>query len=51
MGKKNKEKIISTLQEKLDITGEDANNIYNTSLDIINTNLKEKIKHPFKDLD
>lgn len=50
-GKKNKDKIISSIEEKLNISDEQANEIYNIAMNIIATNIKEKIKHPFKSQD
>ena len=46
--KKNKEKIIKDFMEQLSINIEEANNIYETSIDIITNAIKNKIKHPFK---
>lgn len=51
IGKKNKEKTINLFMEKLNVSEEEADNLFNTSCDIIKDNLLEKIKHPFKDLD
>jgi len=46
--KKNKDKIINDFIEQLNIDKEKAENIYETSLNIITTAIKNKIKHPFK---
>lgn len=51
IGKKSKEKIIVELKEKLKITEEESNEIYNVAMNIIKKGLKEKLKHPFKSLD
>ncbi len=51
IGKKGKEQIICDLMEKLKFDKEKANNIYNICMEIIGKGLKEKIIHPFKDLD
>lgn len=48
IGKKNKQKIIASLIEKLNIDEEKANEIYNIASSIIATSIKDKIKHPFK---
>ena len=48
IGKKNKEKTINLLIEKLNINEEKANEIYNIASSIIATSIKDKIKHPFK---
>lgn len=50
-GKKNKDKIVSDLQIELNIEKEKAENIYETSMDIISSTLKDKLKHPFKSQD
>lgn len=44
----NKEKIITDIIEKLEVSEEKANELYNNSMSIIGNELKEKIKHPFK---
>ena len=46
--KKNKDKIINDFMEQLNIDKEKAENIYETSLNIITNTIKNKIKHPFK---
>ena len=51
IGKRNKEKIIADLIEKLEVTDEEADEIYNISCNIITTELKRKLKHPFKSKD
>lgn len=49
--KKNKEKIINDFMEQLNIDNEKANEIYETSMNIITNTIKNKIKHPFKSID
>ncbi|MBO5376590.1 MAG: hypothetical protein J6A52_07065 [Bacilli bacterium] len=44
----NKDKIISELIEKLSVSFEEANNIYNISITIIKSEIKRKILHPFR---
>lgn len=51
VGKKNKEKTINNFKEKLELTEEKANEIYNTCSKIVTTEIKNKIKHPFKSKD
>ena len=51
IGKKNKDKIIIELKDKLQINEEEANEIYNTTSQIFASEIKEKIKHPFKSKD
>ena len=48
IGKKNKEKTINHLIEELNISEEEADNIYNVSSSIIVGEIKNKLKHPFK---
>lgn len=48
VGKKNKQKIIDLMIEKLNYTEEKANEMYNIASSVIATQIKEKIKHPFK---
>ena len=50
-GKKNKNKIVSAIKEKLNVTDERADEIYNITMSIISSNIKDKIKHPFKSKD
>ena len=50
-GKKNKDKIVTAIKEKLDLTDEKADEIYNITMSIISSNIKDKIKHPFKSKD
>lgn len=51
IGKNNKENIINHLIEELKIGLEEADNIYNVSSSIIVKEIKNKIIHPFKNLD
>ena len=51
IGKKSKEKIINDLMGQLKIDNEKANDIYETTMNIITTAIKNKIKHPFKSQD
>ena len=48
MGKKNKEKTINLLIEKLNIDEEKANELYNIASSIMANAIKDKLKHPFK---
>ena len=47
IGKKNKNKIITSLIEKLNINYKESEKIYNTSMKIILNSIKRKLKHPF----
>lgn len=47
IGRNNKEKIINSLIEKLKITQEEANKIYNDVSSIIATSIKDSIIYPF----
>lgn len=51
ISKKNKDKIIKELVMKLDIENKDAINVYDTAVKIINNEIKNKLKHPFKSID
>ena len=48
IGKRNKEKTIKHLIEELNISEEEADNIYNVSSSIVFNEIKDKIKHPFR---
>ena len=48
IGRKNKDNTISTFMERLNVTKEEANKLYNVSVEIIKDNIINKIKHPFK---
>lgn len=48
IGKKNKEKIVNEIKEKLNISSNEVDEIYNISMEIITKELKGVIKHPFK---
>lgn len=50
-GKKNKDKIVSDIKEKLEVSNERAEEIYNITMSIISSNVKDKLKHPFKSQD
>ncbi len=50
-GKKNKEKIINDFIDQLNIDNEKANEIYEKTISLISTIIKNKIKHPFKSQD
>ena len=51
LGKRNKEKIINQFIDELNINVEEANLIYNVSSSIISKEIKNKFKHPFRNLD
>ena len=51
IGWKNKEKMIEKLMSEFSITDSEANHIYEVSMAILGSRLKDKLKHPFKDLD
>lgn len=50
-GKNNKKKTIKTLMNNLNCSEEEANHIYEKTSSIIIKEIKNKIKHPFKDMD
>lgn len=47
-GKKNKDKIIQDLQIKASLSEDDAENIYDILIKILTGEIKNKLKHPFK---
>lgn len=47
VGKKNTEKIVSDVMEKLEMTREEAEKIYESSMSILGDGIKDKLKHPF----
>lgn len=51
VGKKNKEKMIFDIAEKLHLSKERAENIYDSAMSIIGTGVIDKLKHPFKSRD
>lgn len=51
ISKSAKDKIVNELEEKLNISFEEASNIYEVATSIIKEEVKEKIKHPFKNQD
>ena len=50
IGKKNKEKTVNTFMVELNIDKEEAEKIYEVACSVASNAIKEKIKHPFKDL-
>ena len=48
IGIKSKNKMIEGFKEKLNLTEEEAETIYETAMDIITTSMKNKLKNPFK---
>lgn len=48
LSKKNKNKIINDLEIALGIDNDNAEKIYEVAMDIINKEIKYKLKHPFK---
>ena len=51
IGKQNKEKVVNSIIEKLNIETTQAERIYETAMDIIAKEIKYKIRHPFKSQD
>lgn len=51
ISKKSKGKIVQELMNKLNICEEEALNIYGASVKLVNDEVKNKIKHPFKNKD
>ena len=48
IGRHGKEQIINELIERLSVSREEADKIYNTCMEVITTGIKDKIIHPFK---
>ena len=51
IGKKNKEIMINEFITKLDVSYEEANKIYETAMNILSKEIKNKIMHPFRSTD
>lgn len=50
-GKRNKDKIIQDLQVKASLSEDDSENLYDIAIKIITGEIKNKLKHPFKNQD
>ena len=48
VGKKNKEKTVLDIAEKLEIDYDEANDVYDKVSKIIATAIKNKLRHPFR---
>ena len=48
IGKNNREKILNDFVNRLDIDREEASILYNKCVQILGTEFKNKIRHPFK---
>ncbi len=51
ISKKNKDKIIEEFKRILNVSNEEAMNIYDIAIKIIKDEIKAKLKHPFKNQD
>lgn len=51
ISKKSKDKIITELINRLSVDEMEANKIYDTAKDIFNSEIKNKLKHPFRSRD
>lgn len=51
ISKKNKDKIVTELMQRLEIDEEEAIRVYDVAIKIINDEIKNKLKHPFKSKD
>lgn len=51
LGRKNKDKIVEDLQTKINLSEDEAENVYDISMKIIAGEIKDKLKHPFKNQD
>ena len=50
-GKRGKEQIVRDIAVKLNMSSEDADKIYNSCMQIMGGEIKNKLKNPFKSLD
>ncbi len=50
-GRKNKENIIQDLETKVNLSEDDAENVYDISMKIITVEIKDKLRYPFKSQD
>lgn len=50
ISKKNKDTIINTIHNELEVSNEEANKIYEVAVNIVKKEIKNKVKHPFKNL-
>lgn len=51
ISKKSKDKIVNDLMQKFSITEREAEHIYDISVSIVNGEIKNELKHPFKSKD
>lgn len=51
IGKKNKDKMIEKFKEQINLNENEANELYEKIRKIISSEIKNKIKHPFKSQD
>lgn len=51
IGKKNKDKLIEKFKEQINLDENEANELYETIRKIIGSEIKNKLKHPFKSQD
>ena len=51
IGKKNKDKMIEKFEEQISLDENEANKLYEIVMRIIGTEIKNKLKHPFKSQD
>ena len=51
IGKKNKDKMIEKFEDQTSLDENEANKLYETVISIIGSELKNKLKHPFKSQD
>ena len=51
IGKNSKDKILAKIKDKLNLTDEQVDDIYNKAMSIIAKGIKDKIKNPFKSIE
>lgn len=51
IGKKNKDKMIEKFEKQIELDENEADKLYETIMSIISSEIKNKLKHPFKSKD
>ncbi len=51
LGRNNEERIIQNLEEKVCLNEDEAKNVYEISMKIISSEIRNKVRHPFKSKD
>lgn len=51
ISRQSKDKIITELKQRLEIDEKEADKVYNTAVEIINDEIRYKLRHPFRSKD